>query len=383
MPLNRLSVYHARNIEELSLNFHPIYNIIHGLNGSGKTTILECIHTLLRAKTFRTNKFSSFISTQSNECIVHSVFTDTNSDNDFILGIKRSINTNSNPVIHLNSKKIFSLSSISKLAILGLITPDSFNLIDAGPSIRRKYIDWGLFHVEHGFLKIWKDYNSVLQNRNTLLKSLSRQNKKSMSSELINEIKIWDKQLTLLNLKINHYRQNQFNLVKPIFYEIVTFFSESLANDISLNYYQGWNEHSDFTHLLKTKFSDDIRNGFTNFGTHRSDINFLIHNKPAKDILSRGQKKILVLSLILAQFIFLIINKELLTTDSRHFLLLLDDIDSELDEKNLRRLFDYLSRFKEIQYFITTTNEQRFKFIEDYKLKMFHVEHGALLKLKG
>lgn len=368
MPLKKLTIYNARNISELSLNFHPTYNVLYGANGVGKTTILESIYLLLRARTFRSNKFRNFINIHSEECVIYSTFLKSNNVQDFSLGIRRSKTDKSVPVVHLNTQKISSVATITKLVVLGLITPDSFNLIDSGSSIRRKYIDWGVFHVEHKFLKCWKDYKRVLMNRNSLLKNNTR------LSNIQRELKGWDSQLLTLNNEIDVCRKKQINKIKPIFYEILSFFSKKLADKISFTYYQGWNKEILYKNLLLEKVDEDFKAGYTSFGTHRSDIRFLVEKKPAKDILSRGQKKLTVIALILAQFIYLLRNKELLQTDYQHFLLLVDDLDSEIDDTNLNLFFKYLNQFKEIQCFLTTSNPARFNMIEPGQHKMFHVE---------
>jgi DNA replication and repair protein RecF len=377
MSLKILSIHNSRNIKKLSLDFHPTYNILYGSNGAGKTAILESIYLLLRARTFRSNKLRNFINIESDECVIYSQFVKADGIQDFTLGIKRSKADKSSPVVHLNTKKIYSLSSISKLVVLGLIIPDSFNLLDSAPFNRRKYLDWGVFHVEHVFLRTWKDYKRVLMNRNCLLKKYSNQVK---NIEFINnEIKVWDKQLVILNDNIDKYRKSQFNKILPIIYEILTFFSKQLAADITFTYYQGWKKDLHYKDLLMMKFKDDLLSGFTCFGTHRSDIKIVFKGKPAKDVLSRGQKKILIIVLILAQFVYLIRNKRDAITNYHHFILLLDDLDSELDDKNLKLFTDFLLQFTEIQYFITTTNPDRFKFIDGSQSKMFHVEHFEFL----
>ena len=188
------------------------------------------------------------------------------------------------------------------------------------------------------------------------------------------EIMVWDKQLVMLNNQIDAYRKSQINNIKPIFFEIVSLFSKSLAEKLSLAYYQGWNSDNQFEKFLTGRFTDDIKSGYTAYGTHRSDIRFLLNHQPAKDVLSRGQKKIIVIALILAQFVYLIRNKVFFQPEYQHFVLLVDDLDSELDDKNLKLFFNFLNQYEEIQYFITTTNPTRFSIIDSEYCKMFHVE---------
>jgi DNA replication and repair protein RecF len=167
MSLNLLKIVNARNLIEYNLEPHPFFNIIYGANGTGKTTILESIYLLLRSRTFRSSNYKSFINHTSVSCTVFSKFSSKltpqlidNTKNSFSLGILRSKESNY-PILHLNSKKINSISIVSNLVILGLITPDSFSLLDSGPSTRRKFIDWGVFHMKREFITHWRTYKKL------------------------------------------------------------------------------------------------------------------------------------------------------------------------------------------------------------------------------
>lgn len=373
MSLELLRIYNARNLTEYSLSPHPFFNIIYGANGAGKTTILESIYLLLRSRTFRSSKYKSFIQHDYNTCTVFSRFTNHSKENDqkeFSLGISRSRDS-SHPVLHLNSEKINSLSIITNLVVLGLITPESFSLLDAGPAIRRKFIDWGVFHVEHDFLSTWRSYKKNLSNRNSILKQVASnyKNIKFIPKSELDKISCWSPQLVLLNEKLHLLRSKQIEYIRPVFFQYLNEFSPELCNKISLNYYRGWSKDLSFDQYLQQKLPEDLFAGTTRFGTHRSELRINYNNNLAKDVLSRGQKKILVICLILAQYSFLI-NQE---NNPAHNILLMDDIDSELDDNNLAILFKLLDSLHS-QVLVTTTDKQKFNFIDKENLQMFHVE---------
>ena len=370
MSIELLRIHNARCLQEYSLSPHPSFNIIYGPNGAGKTTILESIYLLLRSRTFRSIKYKSFINSDALETIIYSKFIDSihSENNNFTLGISRSKNTNY-PVIHLNKQKINSLSDITRLVILGLITPESFNLLDAGPAVRRKFIDWGVFHVEPVFLSNWRSYKKILSNRNMLLKKLQSYNADTLSQTNLDSIACWNHELINYNNMLDNFRRKQLDNIKPIFFHLLARFSNDLLENISLKYYQGWSTDLCFEDFLKNKFSEDLAAGITRFGTHRSDLKIGYMKSSAKDILSRGQKKLVVICLILAQFIFL---KQTDQTIFNH-ILLLDDIDSELDKNNLSILLSILEEIKS-QVFISTTDHEQFSFLPPDTYKMFHVE---------
>ena len=368
MPLELLRIYNARNLKEFSLSPNPFFNIIYGSNGVGKTTILESVYLLLRSRTFRSSKYKTFINSESNECTVYSMFSDnTDPLNNFTLGISRSLE-NTFPTIHLNQKKVNSISTISNLVVMGLITPDSFNLLDAGPSVRRKFIDWGVFHVEHSFITHWRSYKKILNNRNLLLKKIKK-NPSILKHELDN-LNCWTPQLVNFNNILNSFRSNQIQNITPYFNKYLEYFSKDLSSHISLEYYRGWSFDLSYEEYLSQKINDDISSSTTRFGTHRSEIRIKYKKSLAKDILSRGQKKIIIICLILSQFSFL---KDLETNSQTQNLLLLDDLDSELDSNNLKILFKILSEIN-TQCLITTTDYDKYKFLDCHKVNMFHVE---------
>ncbi len=373
MPLELLKIYNGRNLKEYTLNLHPFFNIIYGSNGVGKTTILESVYLLLRSRTFRSSKYKSFISHNSTSCTVFSKFSSINDSdpyNSFTLGISRS-KESALPVLHLNSKKINSLYSITNLVVLGLITPESFTLLDAGPSIRRKFIDWGVFHVEHEFLSDWRSYKKVLNSRNILLAKYSKDYRinNHISNTQLDLIDCWSPQLIELNNTLDSYRNNQIKNISSLFYEYLQCFSETLSKEINIQYYRGWTKDVPYDCFLKDKIIEDIRAGFTRYGTHRSELKITLQKHLARDLLSRGQKKIVIICLILAQFKYLTI----FDVSKKHNILLLDDIDSELDESNLTILFEVLQTFK-CQILVTTTNPAKYNFIKKYDHKLFHVE---------
>ncbi len=373
MPLELLKIYNARNLIDFTFSPHKKFSIVYGSNGVGKTTILESIYLLLRSRTFRSNQLKNFINHKETTCTIFSKFcvADENKfTNNFTLGISRSKNS-SQPILHLNSEKINKLSIISNLVVLALITPESFSLLDEGPSVRRKFIDWGVFHVEPLFLNDWRSFKKILSNRNALLAKFSNEFKlnKRLSSHSYEQINCWSSQLNELNTNLDCYRSAQIEKIYPIFKQFIALFSDDLADNIRIEYYRGWTKDLSFNDYLKNKLAEDLNCGYTRYGTHRSELKIFYKNLIAKDTLSRGQKKIIIICLILSQFKFLSDK-----ANNSNSILLLDDIDSELDSKNLKIFMSILSDLNG-QFIITTTNKDKFIFLNSNQMEMFHVKH--------
>ena len=273
MPLDLLRIYNARNLKEFTINLYPSFNIFYGTNGAGKTTILESVYLLLRSRIFRSSKYKTFINHEAQNCTIFSHFTSTKQSGDFTLAISRSKDI-VQPTLKLNSDKVYSISTITPLVLLGLITPESFTLLDSGPAVRRKFIDWGVFHVEPDFIKHWRSYKKIINNRNSLLKQLSTKYTclDNIPVDELDSLKCWNPQLVQLNNILDRYRVKQIKNIAPLFKEILSEFSTELANNITLSFYRGWSKELEYNDYLPEKLKEDMSASNTRFGTHRSEV---------------------------------------------------------------------------------------------------------------
>lgn len=162
MFIERLVVSNVRNIKELTVDFYNSLNIFCGLNGSGKTSLLEAIYLLHAAKSFRSNQIQPIIQHQQEHCTVYAKCR-----GDLTLGLQKS---SKQTLIRKNGNALFSASELASTLPVVLIYQDLFSIIDQGPSIRRKLLDWGVFHVEPTFKFHWKSYQRALKQRNNALK---------------------------------------------------------------------------------------------------------------------------------------------------------------------------------------------------------------------
>lgn len=357
MALIKLDVFFVRNIHSASLTPAPSINLITGANASGKSSLLEAIFILGRARSFRTSHIKQAIAFEQAELIV-SAQNRMPSGSVSSIGIKIDSKQTEIRLDQENRQK----ADLAYALPVQLIHPKSYRLLDSGPQIRREFLDWGIFNQNRNFLPNWRKYNKALQQRNALLKT--RQTK---------QISAWDKELLEYGLLVNEYRQQYLHELQPVFLEMAAHFLQT--EEIELRYIPGWDEKQNLELVLKTDLEKDLRYGFTHSGPHRCDFLTLHNKRLAKDYLSRGQQKLLVLALMLSQV-------KLLNQQAQNICcILVDDLTAELDTFNRVKLLKYLSSLG-CQVFMTAAEPSDFgdlSAIENYK--MFHVEHGCIKQL--
>jgi len=354
MSLLKLDIYKVRNIHQSSIKPSPGINLITGENGSGKSSLLEAIFILGRARSFRASNIKQVIQFEQTELIV-SGQSKQQSEHVFHLGIQLN---GKNCEIRLNQEKSSKAELAYSLPVL-LIHPKSYVLLDGGPQVRREFLDWGVFNYEHDFLVNWRKFKKVLLQRNSLLKS-----------KQTNQINVWNTELVQYGTIVSNYRKKYLEKLQTVFLEICHHFLD--FEKVELMYVSGWDDSNSFIFALESDFEKDLRYGFTHSGPHRSDFSLMIDGRLAKNVVSRGQLKLLMLSLKLAQV------KLINTGKTNSVCLLIDDLTAELDSHNKAKLLQYLSSL-DCQVFMSTTELSNFgdlSALENYKV--FHVEQGEI-----
>lgn len=357
MSILKLDVLSLRNIFSASLEPCPKINFIIGSNASGKSTLLEAIFILGRARSFRTNHLRQVISFDHPQSIVTAKYLQPNGS-ETSLGIQIDSKQYQIRIDLENRQK----SDLAYVLPLQLIQPNSYQLLTAGPQYRREFMDWGIFNHKSNFLPVWRRFSKALQQRNSLLKTRQLQ-----------LLPAWDKEIVENGGLVNNFREEYIEQLQPVFLRMTEYFLNSSKIDIRFNC--GWDVKNSLEQGLRTDLEKDLRYGFTHSGPHRADF-LTYHNKLlAKDYLSRGQLKLLMLSLFLSQI-------NLLSRDvSKNCCILVDDLTAELDTENRSKLLKYLAEIG-CQVFITATSLADFgdlKELQNYKV--FHVEQGCIKQL--
>lgn len=341
MHLDRLELTHFRCFSKQILTLSPHFNVFVGKNGSGKTAILEAIYYLGFGKSFRTHLIRRVIQRDQSHFSVFGKVELTPQEGDPLqqhlsLGIQQD--TTGETCIRLNGETMASRADLLGLLPIQLINTESYRLIDSGPIPRREFVDWGVFHVKPAFLPLWRRLRHNLKQRNAALKQRLR-----------SHIPSWDHELAELGETLAVLRQDYcdhyFQTLKP-------FLERLLPNiPLSFRYYRGWSADSDLKTALEAHLDRDLALGYTTVGPHRGDLHCHAYGVPAEGVLSRGQQKLLVIAMRLAQGLFL---RE---TAGKGVIYLLDDMAAELDAANRSFVLEVLASLKS-QVLLTAIDRQ-------------------------
>jgi DNA replication and repair protein RecF len=330
MQITHITLNNFRKFDNFSIKFEPI-TLITGVNGAGKTSILEAIYTLSLGHSFHTRKINPILKIGQEKFTIFAKLTngeDNNLDNNLEHKIGLSKSKDNITYRKIDQEKITSQTPIlNKMPVLA-ITPQKFSLLRQPASNRRTLLDWGVYYKNPEFIKALKAAKKVISQRNTLLKAKAP----------INQITAWDKTLISLTNKINTMRLGYFeDLISELEPKIKATFPDL---PIKISYYPGWRKDASFEDILNNNLNMDLKSGFTHAGVQRADIKITIERQNANEILSQGQQKTLVSLMFLSQAT--LFQKY----QNKPCILLLDDLNSELDPNHLRQLLVELLKQK-------------------------------------
>lgn len=362
MRLARLHIHQVRNLNEIALTCHPQFNLFLGQNGSGKTSVLEAIHLLALGRSFRSRHSHTIINHAQQRLACFGEVVDAQ-DSKTPMGIEKNRQGEVN--CKIAGEVCDKLSRFATILPLQLMTPETFKLLIEGPQERRRFLDWGVFHVEHSFTELCQRYQRLLKQRNAALKQFPKSK----------TLHAWEKELTEVGERITHHRKQYIVGLLPFIDEARHYLLPSF--EIQINYEQGWQEHLTLEEALQRALSQDQRFGYTSVGPHRAELAITLDGFEAHQVLSRGQQKLLICALHLAQ------AKQLQATTGKKCLFLIDDLASELDGPNRQRLIAALAK-EGHQLFLTGVEDAPWHSVcEQYEGHMFHVEHGRINQTHG
>lgn len=364
MPLVRLDISHVRNLASVRFEPSSQVNIIVGENGSGKTSVLEAIHLLSFGRSFRSHKHKTYIQHEQDHCIV---FAQLHNEHGRPTPIGLQRYRDGQIDVRIQGERAHSVVELAERLPVQLINPDAFRLLEGSPSVRRQFVDWGVFHFDTGFIRAWRGWQKALKQRNTLL----RRGKISPSL-----LAAFDQELIRLGEQVNVSRKAYVERLTPHFLKVLSVLNAQL--DVSLQFFQGWDSQKTLQMAVESGRERDIELGYTHTGPQRADLRVKSAGGDALDTLSRGQQKLVVSALKIAQ-------GQLLIEMGRPLVFLVDDLPAELDANHRQKLCRLLESLNS-QIFITSVGPDTtdFAWADTTDVRHFSMNNGELsLSSKG
>jgi DNA replication and repair protein RecF len=358
MRVDHIGINNLRIFEQAELAAGPGINWISGGNGAGKTSILEAIYMLGRGRSFRRARVEPVV--RNGAAAIRLVARGTRSNgSDWTIGLERK---GAGARLRMNRKNVKRMSDIARGFPMQVIAPNTYEILERGPSYRRRLLDWAVFHVEHHYRENYAQFERGLRQRNAAL----RQGEGSF--------RVWDAETARAGERVHNARARFIAQLQDAFAKLEE--SADASAPIILDYRRGWGADKSLLAVLETNASSDPRRGFTQSGPHTADLVLTRLGKPVEQALSRGELKRLMLRLQLA------VGDAIEGLCGEKSIILVDDLPAELDRSNrdwaLRLIID-----SGCQAFITAIEPADEGLLGATDAHMFHVEHGTITQGRG
>ena len=357
MKLRSLRIENLRLIEQGDVEFSPDWNVIIGGNGAGKTTLLEGAYLLSHGRSFR----STVRDTLSREgspgyAVFGEVEHPGGTERVGLARIQRKLEA------RLNGSTIAIGDLIRHVAVV-CFEPGSHALIGGSSEERRRYLDWGVFHVEQDFLATWRRYHRALRQRNVLLRQ----------GAIAPGLEPWNRELSIAATPLTAQRVRYFDALRPIARGYLLEFLPELGEPV-LTFRPGFDDRLELAETLVAGTDQDRARGYTGAGPHRADWSVTFERMPRREYLSRGQEKLCAFAFVLAQ-------ARLFESSSGEWpVVCLDDLSSEVDAAHLERILRAIDG-SGAQVLLTGTAEPAELGNVTRPVSRFHVEQGRLARL--
>lgn len=362
MHIRRLSLHGLRRFDAVELSPQPGINLITGDNGAGKTSVLEALHVMAYGRSFRGRVRDGLVQ-QGRDALEVFVEWDEHRDGAETATRRKAGLRHSGQDWkgRLDGEDVAQLGNLCAALAVVTFEPGSHALVSGGGEPRRRFLDWGLFHVEPDFLALWRRYSRALKQRNALLKQGGGSN----------ALDAWDRELAEAGEPLTTRRQHYLERLQQRTVDL----AEALAPNLgvqSLTLSPGWRKQEvSLSDALLLARERDRMAGYTSVGPHRADWSVGFASIPGRDALSRGQAKLTALTCLLAQ------AEDYAEQRGEWPVIALDDLSSELDRNHQARVLARLQAGP-AQIFITAT-EIPAALIDAPDITRFHVEHGQVL----
>jgi DNA replication and repair protein RecF len=338
-------------VEDAELTLDGSRTYLFGPNGAGKTSLLEGMFLLGRGRSFRTRQTRRLV--RRGEA-GFAVFGETDDGRERRrLGVAFEAGHLEK---RLDGQDPGGMAVLADILPVHVVDPGSHGLVEGGPSERRRFVDWGVFHVEQSYLRAWKTYRRALSQRNAALKARAR----------ADELRSWTESLIEAGGQVDASRRRY---VAELSSAANGLGRKLLDQALRIDYRRGWTEGMDLEGALEASEARDRAGGTTECGPHRADLVIRFDDRRVQDEASRGQQKLAAAALVLAQ-----VAIERRTRPDRG-LLLVDDPAAELDARSVERLMAALSGLR-VQLVLTGLTRDQLAPEEGFPV--FHVERGRV-----
>lgn len=314
MTLQTFRCTDFRCLAEASLELDPRFNLVHGPNASGKTSLLEAMAYLGRGKSFRGAPADRLVRHGSKELVLFGRVASESGESG--VGVRKGA---AGLEISIDGDRSAGLADLAQRLPLQVVDPDVHDLVAGGPEERRRYLDWIAFHVEHGYLEAWRRFRKTLRHRNAALRNAVD------PAELAG----WDREFALAGARVHEYRERALGKARGALERTA---QRLLGGGVGFTYRRGWPEDLTLEEALTQHRDRDLEAGTSGYGPQRADLKLSYDARQARKLVSRGQQKLLACTMILAA------TDVVQTALGRPLLLLLDDPAAELDRTSLGRL---------------------------------------------
>ena len=353
--ISELKLNNFRCFETSSIKLSPGINFFYGPNGSGKTSILEAIYMCSSGKSFKSSNIKSLISFDQDYFNISAY----DSSKGYTLNLVKG---RTSPIlIKINNTKSTTSALIKEFPATA-IHNNTFSFANASPDFRRKILDRSLFVSNPNFSETWFGFYRSLKQRNSSLKK-----------GLIDNIDAWNQKVSkegeAMDVNRIAFFKESLSELKSIFIKLKPSAITDKLNKVSIEFFSGWDKNNNLYELLAKNQNKDLFSKTTTQGPHKADIKISIKGIDAKQILSRGEQKILSILWCCSQ------NEVLRKKYNIDATLIIDDIKSELDNSTFEVFLNLLNFLDNQVIFSCIDDHFSSKIDPNYKdFKKFHVE---------
>mgnify|MGYP000261682935 CR=1 FL=1 len=355
--LERLVVDGVRNIGSAELALGRGLNLIVGANGAGKTSLLEAVHCLARARSFLPGPLRGITKRGQDGWSVRGVVAVEGKA--YRLGVGRM---GGHTRVRLDGETVGRLSEFAWLLPVQVLNTRSQRLVTDGPSERRGFMNWGVFHVEPSFAGDWRRYERALKQRNAAL----RRGDDRLAAA-------WEPEMAAAGERVGEQRRDFLDALYPLWQRWVRAWLPD--SDVDWAYRAGWDAQVPLAEQLAADRATSAARGYSLRGPHRADIRLMATGRAAASELSRGQQKLVVTALRFA--LVELLRDRAPSVDP---LLLMDDLPSELDAANQRAVVEAATGLG-AQLLVTAIGQASLEMGRVTPDTLFHVEQGQCVEL--